>query len=230
MNCCVVPSGTITDCGLMAIETRAAMVTVRTVEPVTVPEVALMVAVPIPVLVASPVWFMLAVEALCDAQVTLDVRSCVLPSVNVPAAVNCCVVPSATEGFVGVAAIDTSTAAVTVKLVLPLIEPELAVIMAEPVPTLVASPCVFTALTIVATVAVSELHCTVLVTSCVLPSVKVPVAVNCCVVPRGMLGIAGVTAIETNTAGVTFSVVELVIEPEVDVTLVLPTVTLVASP
>ena len=220
----------VADCGLMAIETRAATVTVRTVEPVTVPEVALMVVVPIPVLVASPVLFTVAVEALSDAQVTLDVRSCVLPSVNVPAAVNCCVVPSATEGFVGVAAIDTSTAAVTVKLVLPLIEPELAVIMAEPVPTLVASPCGFTTLLIVATVAVSELHCTVLVTSCVLPSVNVPVAVNCCVLPRGMLGIAGVTAIETNTAGVTFSVVELVIEPEVDVTLVLPTVTLVASP
>lgn len=63
-----------------------------------------------------------------------------------------------------------------------------------------------------------------------LPSVNVPVAANWSVVPRGMLGIAGVTAIETNAAGVTVSVVEPLIEPEVAVTVVPPIFTLAAIP
>jgi hypothetical protein len=58
----------------------------------------------------------------------------------------------------------------------------------------------------------------------------VPVAVNCCVVPNGSVGIAGVTAIETSTAAVTVTVVEPVIAPEVAVTLVLPRATLLAIP
>lgn len=55
-------------------------------------------------------------------------------------------------------------------------------------------------------------------------------AVNCCVVPSGMAGIAGVTAIESKTAGVMVRVVEPVIVPDVAVTLVLPTAMLVAMP
>ena len=85
-------------------------------------------------------------------------------------------------------------------------------------------------LLIVAVAGVSELHCTVPVIFCVLPSVYVPVAVNCCVIPRARVGIAGVTAIETRTAGVTVRVVEPAIAPDVALTLVLPTATLVATP
>lgn len=55
-------------------------------------------------------------------------------------------------------------------------------------------------------------------------------AVNGCVVPSGIEGIAGVTAIETSTAGLTVSVVEPLIDPELALTLVLPTATLAASP
>jgi hypothetical protein len=75
------PSGTLADCGLIAIETSAAAVTVSTVEPVVVPEVALMVAVPVPVLVANPVLLIVAVEVASDAQVAVEVRSFVLLSV-----------------------------------------------------------------------------------------------------------------------------------------------------
>ncbi len=230
MNCWVRPLGTLADCGVMAIETRDAVVTVRTVEPVTDPEVALMVAVPVAMLVARPVLLTVAVEVASELHVAVEVRFCELPSVNVPAAVNCCVVPSGIEGFVGVTAIETSAAAVTVNVVLPAIEPEVAVILAEPVPTALANPGDVATLLIVATVVVSELHCTVFVMFCVLPLVNVPVAVNCCVVPKGMLGIAGVTAIETKAADVTFSVVEPVTDPDVAVAAVLPTATLVASP
>ena len=72
-----------------------------------------------------------------------------------------------------------------------------------PRPTAVASPAVL----IVATVAAEELHVAVLVRFCVLASVYVPVAVNCCVLPLAIEGVAGVTAIDTNVAAVTVSVV-----------------------
>ena len=72
-------------------------------------------------------------------------------------------------------AMDTSVAAVTVNVVLPLMLPELAWMVVEPVPTEVANPAVL----MVATVRVDELHAAVLVKFCVLPSLNVPVAVNC---------------------------------------------------
>jgi len=56
------------------------------------------------------------------------------------------------------------------------------------------------------------------------------VAVKASVVPSGIVGIAGVTAIETSTAGLTVSVVEPMIVPDVAVTVVLPRATLVATP
>ena len=55
-------------------------------------------------------------------------------------------------------------------------------------------------------------------------------AVNCCVVPSGMVGMAGVTAIETRTAGVMVRVAEPVTAPIVAVTVVPPTATLLAIP
>jgi hypothetical protein len=139
-------------------------------------------------------------------------------------------VPSAIDGVAGVTAIDTSAAPVTVSVVVPLIVPEVAVIVAVPSPTLLANPCVGAALLIVAAAGVSELHCTVSVMFCVLPSVYVPVAVNCSLVPNGITGIAGVTAIETSTAGMMVSVVEPLIVPDVAVTVVLPNATLLAIP
>ena len=83
------------------------------------------------------------------------------------------------EGFAGLTAIETNAAAVTVKVVPAVIDPEAAVIFAEPVPTVVANPFESVALLTVATVVVSEPHSTVFVMFCVLPSVNVPVAVNC---------------------------------------------------
>ena len=67
---------------------------------------------------------------------------------------------------------------------------------------------------IVATAALEEDQVTELVRFCVLPSVKVPVAVNCSVSPRAIEGFAGVTAIELNAALLTMIVVVPLIEPE----------------
>jgi len=49
-----------------------------------------------------------------------------------------------------------------------------------------------------------ELHRTVLVRSWVLPSLNVPVAVNCCCEPSAMLGLAGETCMETSVGGGVF--------------------------
>ena len=105
---------------------------------------------------------------------------------------------------------DTSVAAVTVSVVLPLMLPELAWIVVEPVPTELANPAVL----MLATVVAEELQVAVLVRFCVVPSLKVPVAVNCCVPPFGTDGFAGVTATDTSVAAVTVIVVLPLMLPE----------------
>lgn len=74
---------------------------------------------------------------------------------------------------------DTSAAAVTVSEVDPLTEPTVPVTVVVPVPVLAASPWLPPALLMVATATCEEVHCAVLVRSCVVLSVNVPVAVNC---------------------------------------------------
>jgi hypothetical protein len=81
----------------------------------------------------------------------------------------------AIDAFAGVTDMDTSVAGVTVRVVLPLMLPEPAWIVVEPVPTEVANPAVL----MVATVVAEELQVAVLVRFWVLPSLNVPVAVNC---------------------------------------------------
>jgi hypothetical protein len=68
--------------------------------------------------------------------------------------VNCSVLPFAIEGFAGVTAIDTSVAAVTVKVVDPVMPAETALIVLVPVATAFANPPAL----IVATVVVTELQ------------------------------------------------------------------------
>ena len=109
---------------------------------------------------------------------------------------NCCVPPVTIEGFAGVTVIDTSSGGVTVRVVEPAMEPEVAEIAVVPVPTPVASP----SAVIVPTAVFVEFQFTRVVRFWVLPSLYVPVAVNCCVAPLAMEGFVGVTAIETNDA------------------------------
>jgi hypothetical protein len=148
-------------------------------------------------------------------------------SLNVPVAVNCCVLPAGTDGFAGVTAIDDNTAAVTVNVVVPFTDPDAALIVTGPPNfTPVASP----AALIVATVVSDELHVTVLVMFCVELSLNVPVAVNCCVFPAATEGFAGVTAIETRLAFVTVSVVDPTTAPLVALIVDVPAFTAVARP
>ena len=81
-------------------------------EPLTAPRVALIELVPTPMPVAKPPVLMDATEGVAEAQVTLPVRFCVLLSLYVPVAVNCCVFPPKIVGFAGVTAIDCKVGAV----------------------------------------------------------------------------------------------------------------------
>ena len=73
---------------------------------------------------------------------------------NVPVAVNCLVVPLAIDGFVGVTEIEVKVAAVTGKVVVPEILPDVADIVDEPVLTAAARP----VLSIKATPVFEEVH------------------------------------------------------------------------
>src|ERR1700733_2890522 len=109
---------------------------------------------------------MVATTVLLELHVAELLRFCWLLSLYVPVAVNCCVPPFTIDGLAGVTAIDTNIGGVTVSVVEPLIEPELACIVVLPAPTPVASP----PLVIVATVVLLEVQLTELVRFCWVPS------------------------------------------------------------
>lgn len=145
-------------------------------------------------------------------------------------AVNCLPVPFAMLGLVGVRAMATNVAGVTVSVVDPEVPPNVAVIVVEPVAIDAARPWEPTVLLIVATPVLDEFQMAEVVRSCVVLSENVPVAVNCLPVPLAILGLVGVIAMEVNVAGVTVSVVEPETLPEVAVIVVAPVVADVASP
>ena len=70
----------------------------------------------------------------------------------------------------------------------------------------------------------------VLVRMVVLPSVRVPVAVNCCVTPAATDGEPGVTLIDASTGAVTVNVAVPFTPPEVAVIVEVPCALLVARP
>jgi hypothetical protein len=83
------------------------VVIVRDEEPFTEPEAALIVAVPVATPLATPALLTVATAGLDDDHVAVLVRSCVLLSLKVPVAVNCCELPTLTDGLAGVTSIET---------------------------------------------------------------------------------------------------------------------------
>ena len=125
--------------GVTSRDTSVAGVTVRVVDPAMLPDAAVIVVDPAATAAADPL-LMVATPVLDELHVTEAVKSCVVLSENVPVAVNCCVVPLATEGLVGVTAMDTSVAGVTVIVVDPDVLPDEAVIVALPADLPVTCP------------------------------------------------------------------------------------------
>jgi hypothetical protein len=136
------------------------------------------------------------------------------------------VVPSRIEALVGVTAIETGAAGETVSVVCPETVPEAAVMVAGPVACEMPNPVDET----VATADADELQTTVEVRFCVLPSEYVPVAANCCVVPKGIVLFAGVTAIDSRARGVTARAVPPLTVPLTALIVVLPDASPLASP
>jgi len=178
--------------------------TVRVAFPEALPEAAVMVAEPAPTDVASPALLIVAIDISEELHVTCVVRSCLLLSEKIPVAVNCCLVPRAMLGFVGVTSMETNVtvAAFTVRVVLPEIAPDVAVIVVEPSEKAVASPLEPTVSLTVAMAGLKELHVTDDVRSFLVLSEYIPVALNCWVVPIAMDGLVGVTSMDASAAGV----------------------------
>jgi hypothetical protein len=217
VNCWVVPDAILGLTGVIAIETSVAEVTVRVVEPDILPDVAEIVVEPAFTEVANPLeppaLLIAATPAFDEFQVIAVVRFCVEPSEYVPVAVNCRVVPLTMLGLIGSTVRDMSVAAVTVRVVDPEILPDAAVIAVDPAVTDVANPLEPAALLMAATPALEEFQVTEAVRSCVVLSENVPVAMNCRVVPLAILGLVGVTVIDTSVAEVTLSTVDPEILP-----------------
>src|SRR5580693_6418001 len=74
--------------------------------------------------------------------------------------------------------------------------------MVDPWPAVLASP----PAVMVATLTSEDVQVTCAVRSSVVPSLKLPVAVNCCVPPCDMLGSFGATVIELRVASVTVNI------------------------
>jgi hypothetical protein len=209
----------------MAIETSFTLETVRAVEPLIEPRTAVMVLVPAATLVACPLLLIVATIGFEELHRTDAVMSCVELSLNVPVAVNCFVLPMGMVELLGVTAMETMLAAVTVSDAVPVTLPEVALMLVLPVAAETATPTVST----VAIVEEPEDQVTE-VKSCVLPSSKVPTAVNAWLVPSAIEAVAGLTATETRCAATMVRVVESVSDPTCAVSVVEPAPAVVASP
>jgi len=105
VNCWLSPAATDGFPGDTWIEVTVGAFTVRTVELETMLEgpvkLAEMVEAPWLIVVASPPATIVATDGVDELHVTRDVRSRVLPLLNVPWAANCWVAPAVTEGVPG---------------------------------------------------------------------------------------------------------------------------------
>lgn len=131
------------------------------------------------------------------------------------------------EALLGVTAMEERVAPVVVRRVEPAIVPEVAVIVVVPFcVVLLANPLD----AIVAILVLEELQLTEVVIFAVLPSVYVPVAVNCSVAPARIDGFAGVTAIDTSAGGTTVTNESPRISPRIALTVTGPGARPVARP
>src|SRR5581483_3137407 len=111
-------------------------------------------------------------------------------------AANCSTPPAKIVGFCGVRSRDTRTGGPTERRADPLTPPKTAEIEVVPWEIPVAKPPAPTE----ATEGDAELQVAKAVRFCVVPSLRRPVATNCCVVPLGKEGFDGVTSIELSSS------------------------------
>ena len=146
-------------------------------------------------------------------------------SLNVPVAANCFVAPMGIPEFAGEMVIETRLAAVTVTEAVPLMFPEFAVMVAVPAAIAVATPELFT----LSRFGADEDQLTE-VNNWVLPSSNAPVAVKGCSVLMANVEVTGVTVMDCRCAATTVKVDESLNPPAVAVMVVVPALSVVASP
>jgi hypothetical protein len=169
VNCWLRPTGMLGLTGATAMEDKVAELTVRTVLPETVPEVAVTVVAPAVRAVARPMLLTVATDVFEEFQVTCVVISRLVPSEYKPVAVNCWVTPAGILGILGVTGITSIEIKVpefTVRIVLAETVPKVAVMVAVPPETAVARPLLLT----VATDGFDEFQVACMVISKLVPS------------------------------------------------------------
>jgi hypothetical protein len=220
--------------GVIETDTSVSGVTIIVVDPDTFPDAAAITVKPADTEVARPLepaaLLIAATAEVDELHAAAAVRSCVVLSEYIHVAVNCRVVPTAIEGFSGVTTMDTSVAGVIVSAVESDTLPIVAVSVVRPVAAEVAKPLEPALLLTVATLSPEEVQATAAVTSCVVLSENVPVAVNCCAVPSATLELAGVIDRDMSVAGVIVSAVESDTLSTVAVIVVGPVAAEVAKP
>ena len=143
--------------------------TVRVVVAVTELKLAVMVAVPVPVVVRSPEVFTTPTFAFVQPQFTQVLMSWVLPSLKVPMAVICWLLPRLREGFCGVMESETRVALFTFSAAEARVELSTAEIRVQPVVSALTWP-PLVVLPTVATAELDDVQCAMLVTFCTVPS------------------------------------------------------------
>jgi len=127
--------------------------------------------------------------------------------------------------LVGVMVTVSNVPVLTARVVDPVTEPKTALIVVVPLPWPVA-----VAPLTDATAGLDDAHLASGVMFCVLPSLKLPVLVNCCVPPTAMVCAVGVTTREVRIASLTVRFVEVVMDPRVAVIVAVPTAGALANP
>lgn len=226
VNCLVVPGAVLAGFGVTASETKVAAVTVSCALPLTEPEVAVMLLVPVPTAAAMPLTGSTVATPVSEDDQVTELSNCVLPSSKVPTAVNACVVPIAMLCGFGVTEIEIRFAGTTVMVVVSLKEPTVAVIVVCPAPAVEANP----ELSIVATEVADEVQVTPAARSCVLPSLYSAVATYCWLIPMPSVRSSGPITIPVMVGALTVNVNEPLINPDVAEIDVVPAATPVTDP
>ena len=169
-----------------------------------------------PVAVATP--------GALEVQTTMAVTSAVVPSENVPVAMNDTVPPTTTVAVGGVTVMPRSAAAPRrITVALPATEPSVAVMVVAPAALPVTSPWEPAALETEATPGALEVHVARVVTSAEDPSEKVPVARRDWVPPTDSVAVAGSRVIPVSVAAVTVTSARAVNVPTVAMITAVPT-------
>jgi hypothetical protein len=212
------PMGIVELNGVTVIDVMTALLTLNGTELETDPSVAVTVTRPGANPRACAPEVKLSTDVFDDDQVTSKLTLCVLPSVKVPVAIKPTLVPWAMFPLPGCIEIELRLLVSTVTEVLALADSNVADMVAVPTFFAVTRP-----LTVIGAMpGEDELHATTPVTSCLVLSEKVAVALNCWLTSSARVGFMGKMLSEVAVAEVTVRDAVAEIDPDEAVIVTLP--------